>query len=69
MSDGVSDHVPDGVLDGVSDEAPDGGSDYEFSLLHTNDLLYPYKHQNELNLAQKNCKTSITHTWYKSMMN
>jgi hypothetical protein len=47
--DGVSDRVPDGVLDEVSDEVPDGGSDCDFSLLHTNHALDLYKHQTELN--------------------
>jgi hypothetical protein len=62
MSDGVSDHVPDGVLDEVSDEVPDGGSDWEFSLLHIDHALNHYKHQTKLNLAQNHCKTLITHT-------
>jgi hypothetical protein len=62
MPDGVSDRVPDGVLDEVSDEVPDGGSDCEFTLLHTDHALDPYKHQTELNLAQNHCKTLITHT-------
>jgi hypothetical protein len=62
MSDGVSDHVPDGVLDEVSNEVPDGGSDCELSLLHTDHALDPYKHQTELNLPQNHCKTSITNT-------
>jgi hypothetical protein len=67
--DGVSDHVLDGVLDEVSNELPDGGSDYEFSLLHTYHTLDPHKHQIKLNLTQNHCKTLIIHTYYKSMMN
>jgi hypothetical protein len=59
---GVSDRVLDRVLGEVSDEVPDGGSDCEFSLLHTDHVLDPYKHQTKLNLSQKHCKTSITHT-------
>jgi hypothetical protein len=61
-SDGVSDGVLDELLDEVSNEVHDGGSDYEFSLLHRDHVLYPYKHQTELNLSQNHCKTLITHT-------
>jgi hypothetical protein len=66
---GVSDCVPDGVLDEVSNELPDGGSDCEFTLLHIDHTLDPHKHQIKLNLTQNHCKTLITHTYYKSMMN
>jgi hypothetical protein len=59
----------DGVLDEVSNELPDGGSDCEFTLLHTDHTLDPHNHQIELNLTQNHCKTLIAHTCYKSMMN
>jgi hypothetical protein len=67
--DGVSDRVPDGVLDEVLNELLDGGSDYEFTMLHTDHALDIYNHQIELNLTQNHCKTLIAHTCYKSMMN